>query len=170
MRQRLRERAALAAGRGGALELGQRQLALGALPTLASRLDQLFQGSGGGGAPSVDKAREQVREQPRNPEALRKLADALQQNGRPDEAIAPLDPEQVSISPEVPFTVDADRDVVLVQLQRALDYGTTYRVTCVSTTTPMFLPKALPSTTFAVFRPTPWRSTSSSIVSGTLPP
>jgi hypothetical protein len=46
-----------------------------------------------------------------------------------DEAIAPVDAAQVSITPEVPFTVASDRDVVLVQLQRALDYGTTYRVT-----------------------------------------
>lgn len=46
-----------------------------------------------------------------------------------DEAIAPLDAEQVSISPDMPFTVDADRDVVLVHLERALDYGTSYRVT-----------------------------------------
>lgn len=54
-------------------------------------LDQLFQGNAGGGAASVDDARERVREQPRNPDALRELADALQQNGRPDEAVAPLE-------------------------------------------------------------------------------
>ena len=54
-------------------------------------LDQLFQGNAGGGAPSVDEAQERVREQPRNPEALREYADALQQNGRPDEAIVPLE-------------------------------------------------------------------------------
>ena len=44
------------------------------------------------------------------------------------------------------------------------------RATCVSTTTPSFFPKALPRTTFAVFRPTPGSVTRSSIVSGTRPP
>jgi tetratricopeptide (TPR) repeat protein len=41
--------------------------------------------------PSVDEARERVRENPRNPEAYRDLATALQQNERPDEAIAALE-------------------------------------------------------------------------------
>src|SRR5664279_5058294 len=44
------------------------------------------------------------------------------------------------------------------------------RVTCVSTTIPTFLLKAFPRITFAVLRPTPGSSVSSSIVSGTLPP
>src|SRR5664279_4222912 len=44
------------------------------------------------------------------------------------------------------------------------------RATCVSTTTPTLMLKALPSTTFAVLRPTPPSSISSSIVPGTLPP
>jgi hypothetical protein len=43
------------------------------------------------------------------------------------------------------------------------------RPTCVSTVMPSFLPKALPRTTLAVFRPTPGRARSSSIVSGTRP-
>src|SRR5439155_21952872 len=42
--------------------------------------------------------------------------------------------------------------------------------TCVSTTKPSSFPKALPRMTLAVLRPTPGRRTSSSIVSGTLPP
>ena len=44
------------------------------------------------------------------------------------------------------------------------------RVTCVSTTTPALMPKALPKTTFAVLRPTPASACSSSIVRGTSPP
>src|SRR5438094_8221368 len=44
------------------------------------------------------------------------------------------------------------------------------RWTWVSTTTPSFLPNHVPSTTFAVFRPTPGSWTSCSIVSGTAPP
>jgi tetratricopeptide (TPR) repeat protein len=66
-------------------------VAFGVGSSVSGGLDQLFQGNAGGGAPSVDEAQERVREQPRNPEALRELADALQQNGRPDEAIAPLE-------------------------------------------------------------------------------
>jgi tetratricopeptide (TPR) repeat protein len=41
--------------------------------------------------PSVDEARERVRENPKNPEAYRELATALQQNERPDEAIPALE-------------------------------------------------------------------------------
>ena len=44
------------------------------------------------------------------------------------------------------------------------------RCTCVSTTTPSLFPNQVPSTTFAVLRPTPGSWTSSSMVSGTLPP
>src|SRR5690606_16170380 len=44
------------------------------------------------------------------------------------------------------------------------------RLTWVSTTTPSAIPKPTPSTTFAVFRPTPGSSTSSSRVFGTSPP
>ena len=44
------------------------------------------------------------------------------------------------------------------------------RNTCVSTTTPSFLPNQVPSTTFAVFRATPGSVRRSSIVSGTSPP
>jgi tetratricopeptide (TPR) repeat protein len=41
--------------------------------------------------PSVDDARDRVRENPKDPDAHRDLATALQQNQRPDEAIAPLE-------------------------------------------------------------------------------
>src|SRR5687767_11717740 len=44
------------------------------------------------------------------------------------------------------------------------------RDTCVSTTTPVGMPNAVPSTTLAVFRPTPGNSTSSSRFRGTSPP
>ncbi len=43
------------------------------------------------------------------------------------------------------------------------------RVTCVSTTTPVASPKAVPSTTFAVLRPTPGSATSCSMSRGTSP-
>ena len=44
------------------------------------------------------------------------------------------------------------------------------RATWVSTVTPSLMPKALPSMTLAVFRPTPGRTLSASIESGTWPP
>src|SRR6266550_3049119 len=44
------------------------------------------------------------------------------------------------------------------------------RSTCVSTTTPLAIPYAVPSTTFAVFRATPGSVSISSIVLGTCPP
>src|SRR3989449_6619881 len=44
------------------------------------------------------------------------------------------------------------------------------RCTWVSTTIPSFLPNQVPSTTFAVLRPTPGSWTSCSMVSGTVPP
>src|SRR5690242_2261569 len=44
------------------------------------------------------------------------------------------------------------------------------RATCVSTTIPSLFRNQVPSTTFAVFRPTPGSSTSCSMVSGTSPP
>jgi tetratricopeptide (TPR) repeat protein len=42
-------------------------------------------------APDVGDARDRVRENPKAPDAYRDLADALQQNQRPEEAIAPLE-------------------------------------------------------------------------------
>jgi hypothetical protein len=45
-----------------------------------------------------------------------------------DEAVADLDEGQVSVSPEVPFTVQTDGSVVLLRFQSALDYDITYRV------------------------------------------
>ena len=44
------------------------------------------------------------------------------------------------------------------------------RKTCVSTTTPLAMPKAVPSTTLAVFRATPGSGRSCSMVRGTSPP
>lgn len=46
---------------------------------------------GSAGQPSVEDAREKARENPRDPQALRELATALQTAGRPEEAIAPLE-------------------------------------------------------------------------------
>lgn len=45
-----------------------------------------------------------------------------------NEAVADLDAGRVAVSPDVPFTVQSDGSVVLVRFERALDYGTRYRV------------------------------------------
>jgi len=47
-------------------------------------------GGGGSGGPSLSKAEDRVRANPKNAPALRDLAQALQNNGRVDEAIPPL--------------------------------------------------------------------------------
>jgi tetratricopeptide (TPR) repeat protein len=48
-------------------------------------------GAGNSGQPSVEEAREKLAEDPDNPQALRDLATALQNEGKPEEAIAPLE-------------------------------------------------------------------------------
>lgn len=45
-----------------------------------------------------------------------------------DEGIAELDPDQVRVEPEAPFSVQTDGSVVLLAFERALDYATDYRV------------------------------------------
>ena len=53
--------------------------------------DVLGVGRTANGAPSVEEARERVEENPRDANALRDLASALVTEGRPDEAIEPLE-------------------------------------------------------------------------------
>ena len=53
--------------------------------------DVLGQGSGGTGQPSVSDAREKLEKNPRDAQALRDLATALQTEGRTEEAIEPLE-------------------------------------------------------------------------------
>jgi tetratricopeptide (TPR) repeat protein len=58
---------------------------------LPSGLGDILQNVSRDNAPSVGDARDRVRDNPRDPEAQLALADALQQNQRPEEAIAPLE-------------------------------------------------------------------------------
>jgi tetratricopeptide (TPR) repeat protein len=74
-----------------ALVFGAGFVVFGVGSNLPSGLGDILQGTQSASTPSVGDARDRVREQPRNPQAYRALADALQQNQRPDEAVAPLE-------------------------------------------------------------------------------
>ena len=74
-----------------ALVFGLGFVVFGVGSNLPSGLGDILQDVTHDSAPSVDKARERVRENPRSPQAHLALADALQQNQRPEEAIAPLE-------------------------------------------------------------------------------
>jgi cytochrome c-type biogenesis protein CcmH/NrfG len=74
-----------------ALAFGGGFVIFGVGSNLPSGLGDILQDVSFDNAPSVGDARERVRENPRDPEAQLALADALQQNQRPDEAIAPLE-------------------------------------------------------------------------------
>jgi tetratricopeptide (TPR) repeat protein len=74
-----------------ALVFGLGFVIFGVGSNLPSGLGDVLQDVTHDSAPSVDDARDRVRENPRDPAAQLALADALQQNQRPDEAIAPLE-------------------------------------------------------------------------------
>jgi tetratricopeptide (TPR) repeat protein len=74
-----------------ALVFGGGFVIFGVGSNLPSGLGDILQDVTHDSAPSVGDARDRVRENPRDPEARLALADALQQNQRPDEAIAPLE-------------------------------------------------------------------------------
>jgi Flp pilus assembly protein TadD len=74
-----------------ALVFGGGFVIFGVGSNLPSGLGDLLQDVRRDNAPSVGNARERVEENPRDPEAQLALADALQQNQRPEEAIAPLE-------------------------------------------------------------------------------
>jgi tetratricopeptide (TPR) repeat protein len=73
-----------------ALVFGGGFVVFGVGSNLPSGLGDILQDVTHDSAPSVDDARDRVRENPRGPAALLALSDALQQNQRPEEAIAPL--------------------------------------------------------------------------------
>jgi tetratricopeptide (TPR) repeat protein len=73
-----------------ALVFGGGFVIFGVGSNLPSGLGDILQDVTHESTPSVDDARDRVRENPRDPAAQLELADALQQNQRPDEAIAPL--------------------------------------------------------------------------------
>ena len=73
-----------------ALVFGGGFVIFGVGSNLPSGLGDVLQDVQRDSRPSVGKARDRVSENPRDPAAQLALADALQQNQRPDEAIAPL--------------------------------------------------------------------------------
>jgi tetratricopeptide (TPR) repeat protein len=74
-----------------ALVFGGGFVIFGVGSNLPSGLGDILQDVTHENAPSVDDARERVRDNPRDAAAKLALADALQQNQRPEEAIAPLE-------------------------------------------------------------------------------
>jgi tetratricopeptide (TPR) repeat protein len=74
-----------------ALAFGGGFVIFGVGSNLPSGLGDVLQDVSHDTGPSVGDARDRVRENPRDPAAQLALADALQQNQRPDEAIAPLE-------------------------------------------------------------------------------
>jgi cytochrome c-type biogenesis protein CcmH/NrfG len=77
--------------------------------------DVLGVGAGGSGQPSVDDAREKLKEKPNDPVALRELSTALQTEGQSDDAIVPLE-QYVTLRPN---DEDAQRELAGLYLTRA---------------------------------------------------
>lgn len=75
----------------------------------------ILQGRSASGAPSVGDAREKTQENPRDAQAWRELATALQADGRPDEAIAALQ-RYTSLRPQDP---NALRELAGLHLAKA---------------------------------------------------
>src|SRR5918998_1509657 len=69
---------------------------------------------GGGSGADVDGARDRVRENPNDPAAYRALATALQTDGKPDEAVAPLE-RYTSLRPN---DADALRELAALRVRR----------------------------------------------------
>jgi tetratricopeptide (TPR) repeat protein len=74
-----------------ALVFGVGFVAFGVGSDVQGGIADILGGGGGSGQPSVDEAREKLDENPADPTALRDLATALQTEGRPLEAIDPLE-------------------------------------------------------------------------------
>jgi tetratricopeptide (TPR) repeat protein len=82
---------------------------------LPSGVADLLSSPGGTSGPSVEKAREKVADNPNDDQALRDLATALQAEGRPDEAIEPLE----TYTALRPKDEDALRELAGLYLTRA---------------------------------------------------
>lgn len=74
-----------------ALAFGLGFVAFGVGSDVQGGLDQLFQGRAANSGPDVGEAREKAEENPRDAAAQLALAEALQQEGKPEEAIPPLE-------------------------------------------------------------------------------
>lgn len=80
-------------------------------------LDQLFSGRAATNTPDVDDARKEVQRRPRDPQALLDLSDALQQAGKPEEAIAPLE-RYAKLKPEDEDTLQQLAGLYITRAQR----------------------------------------------------
>jgi tetratricopeptide (TPR) repeat protein len=74
-----------------AVAFGLGFVAFGVGSDVQGGLDQLFQGRAASSGADVGEAREKAEENPRDAAAQLALAEALQQDGKPEEAIAPLE-------------------------------------------------------------------------------
>jgi tetratricopeptide (TPR) repeat protein len=83
-------------------------------------LDQLFQGRAASSGADVDDARDKVKENPRDAEAQLALAEALQQDGKPEEAI-PSVRRAVALSPQNEDALQLLADLYLAKAQRIQD-------------------------------------------------
>jgi tetratricopeptide (TPR) repeat protein len=83
-------------------------------------LDQLFQGRAAGSGADVDDARDKAKENPRDAEAQLALAEALQTDGKPEEAIPPVR-RAVALSPQNEDALQLLADLYLAKAQRIQD-------------------------------------------------
>jgi regulator of sirC expression with transglutaminase-like and TPR domain len=82
--------------------------------------DILVQNQGVAGGPSENSAREQIAENPKDAQAYRDLATALQNQQKPEESIAPL-AKYVELKPS---DVDSQRELAALYLQQGSKYRT----------------------------------------------
>jgi tetratricopeptide (TPR) repeat protein len=82
--------------------------------------DIILQERATGGGPSENDARDEIKENPNNPQGYRDLATALQNNGKSDESIEPL-ARYVALRPN---DIDAQRELAGLYLRQAETYRT----------------------------------------------
>lgn len=82
--------------------------------------DILLQNNGVAGGPSEKDARERITDNPKDPQAYRDLATALQNQQKPEESIAPL-AKYLELEPS---DIDSQRELAALYLQQADQYRT----------------------------------------------
>jgi tetratricopeptide (TPR) repeat protein len=82
--------------------------------------DIILQERATGGGPSENDARDEIKDNPNNPQGYRDLATALQNNGKSDESIEPL-ARYVALTPN---DIDAQRELASLYLRQADTFRT----------------------------------------------
>jgi tetratricopeptide (TPR) repeat protein len=82
--------------------------------------DIILQERATGGGPSENDARDEIKDNPNNPQGYRDLATALQNNGKSDESIEPL-ARYVALKPN---DIDAQRELASLYLRQADTFRT----------------------------------------------